>query len=118
MRNPCNSIQVQVQEQQTLNKNLRDFHDNIDNMCVTNCKKKIEGILVRQEQSTNVQLSSVRILNFLLNDMLDYAQLSSGQFRKFINKFNLVDSVTEIMNVMSYKAQELRVNMNMKFVNF
>lgn len=61
-------------------------------------------ILSRQVNSSSVQLSAVKILNYLVNDMLDYAQLSSGKFRKLGTEFNLVDSVNEIMNVMRFKA--------------
>ena len=52
-----------------------------------------------------VQLSAVKILNFLVNDMLDYAQLSAGQFRKANNFFNLPKSINEIVSVMTFKAQ-------------
>lgn len=34
--------------------------------------------LVEQEESTNMQMSASKILCFLINDMLDYAQLSAG----------------------------------------
>ena len=57
--------------------------------------------------STNVQLSSVKILGSLVNDMLDYAQLSVGQFRKIITNFNLKECVNEIINIMKFKADEM-----------
>lgn len=50
--------------------------------------------------------------------MLDYAQLSAGQFRKFINRFNLVDSVDEIISIMRFKADELGIILKTKFTNF
>lgn len=43
--------------------------------------------------------------------MLDYAQLSAGQFRKFYSKFNLVESVNEIKSIMQYKADELGITL-------
>ena len=49
--------------------------------------------------------------------MLDYAQLSAGQFRKNYTRFNLIESVQEIMDVMSYKAEELGINL-IKIFNF
>ena len=41
-------------------------------------KKQLEKNFVRQEESTRMHLSATKILSFLINDMLDYAQLSAG----------------------------------------
>ena len=49
--------------------------------------------------------------------MLDYAQLSAGQFRKNFARFNIIESVQEIMDVMTYKAEELGINL-IKVFNF
>ena len=78
----------------------------------------LERILERQGQSTNVQVSAVQILNFLVNDMLDYAQLSAGQFRKFMTRFDVFDTFTEVIDVMRFKADELGVKMETRFENF
>lgn len=43
--------------------------------------------------------------------MLDYAQLSAGQFRRFKSNFNLIESINEMIEVMNYKAYELGINM-------
>ena len=61
--------------------------------------------------STKVQSSAVKLLGFLVNDMLDYGQLSAGKFRKQITKFNLNETVEEIINIMKFKADELGVKM-------
>ena len=47
--------------------------------------------------------------------MLDYAQFSSGQFRKFQNKFDLEKSIDEILEVMNFKADRLGIKMVTKF---
>lgn len=73
---------------------------------------------MKREKSTTLQLSATQILNFLVNDMLDYAQLSSGQFRKFFKKFNLIDSVKDIVNIMKYKADEFGIDIRLDFNNF
>lgn len=44
--------------------------------------------------------------------MLDYAQLSNGEFRKFYTNFNLRSSVTEIIDIMSFKAHQLGIRIN------
>ena len=50
--------------------------------------------------------------------MLDYAQLSAGQFRKTYKRFNLFDSVTDVVNIMRFKAEELGVNIQINFDGF
>ena len=41
-------------------------------------------------------MSGEKILNFLVNDILDFAQLRNGKFRKNISNFNIKDSINEI----------------------
>ena len=47
-----------------------------------------------------MQNSGIKILSFLINDMLDFAQISAGKFRKFVQRFDVVESIKEIVNVM------------------
>ena len=54
-------------------------------------------------------MSAVKLLNFIVNDMLDYAQLSAGQFRKSYSKFDLVQAITEITDVLSFKANQIGI---------
>lgn len=92
--------------------------DDMSKKTVNKAKKKLKKILNRYEKSSNVQLTAVKLLSFLVNDMLDYAQLSAGQFRKFVKKFNLVDSVKEIVNMMKFKVDELGIELTTNFDNF
>ena len=55
---------------------------------------------MKQEDSTSMQMSAAKILGFLINDMLDYGQLSAGKFRKFYKQFNLKDSIDDILKIM------------------
>ena len=73
MRNPTNSIQVQVQEQQMLNQKLNDVIENMTRNNVRKTRKSLVSIQARSNQITNVQISAVKVLNFLVKDMLDYA---------------------------------------------
>ena len=54
-----------------------------------NAVKQLKNVLKRQEKSSNVQNSGVKILNYLINDMLDYASMSSGKFRTIDQNFEL-----------------------------
>ena len=41
--------------------------------------------------------SSVKLLDFLINDILDYAQLRSGKFRMRVTSFDLREAIEEII---------------------
>ena len=41
--------------------------------------------------------------------------MSTGQCRKIYSKFDVVDAITEIMDVMNFKASELGIKMVSKF---
>ena len=49
--------------------------------------------------------------------MLDYAQLSAGQFRKFIKQFNLYESIEDIVRIMRFKADQLGVDIEINIDN-
>ena len=44
-------------------------------------------------------MSSTKILNYLVNDLLDFAQMRAGKFRKNCQNFDLEDAVEEIFMV-------------------
>ena len=54
--------------------------------------------------------SATKILGNLINDMLDYAHLSAGQFKKQMKKFDLVQSVFETIKVLRLKGDELGIH--------
>ena len=45
-------------------------------------KEELKVIHAGNEETSKVQRSSSKILCFLVNDILDYAQLKQGKFRK------------------------------------
>lgn len=63
-------------------------------------------------------MSSAKILNFLVNDILDYAQISAGKFRKQYLQFNLKECVDEIVLILQFKADQLGVNVECSFTGF
>ena len=55
---------------------------------------------------------------FLVNDILDFAQLKSGMFRKNCKKFNLEDAINEVILVQKMKAEYLGVKLYCVFEGF
>ena len=46
-----------------------------------------------------VQQSSASLMNFLVQDLLDFAQIKAGKFRKNIKEFNIRDAIEEVMSI-------------------
>jgi len=46
-----------------------------------------------------VQESSASLMTFLIQDLLDYAQIKAGKFRKNIKEFNVREAIEEVMSI-------------------
>ena len=46
-----------------------------------------------------VQESSANFMDFIIHDLLDFAQIKSGKFRKSIELFSIREAVEETMNI-------------------
>jgi hypothetical protein len=55
--------------------------------------------MVKLKKGLKVQESSASIMGFIVQDLLDYAQIKSNNFRKNITSFNIIDSVEKVMCV-------------------
>ena len=87
----------------------KDILNNLTVGTWRSCKKQLKKNFQKHEDSTEMQLSATKILTFLINDMLDYAQLSAGQFRKFSKEFDFIKSVDDVAKIMRLKADELKI---------
>jgi signal transduction histidine kinase len=84
-------------------------------------KKMIKALRnLRQEQmeSVMVQSSSTKILTFLVNDMLDFAQLRSGKFRKDLFNFDVREAIAEIVSIQMQKAEFCGINLSFDVIGF
>lgn len=104
MRNPTNSMLAQVNEQKLLNRKLKETINFVNQESNLKIKESLSRINNRQTNSTNIQFTAVKLLNFIINDMLDYAQLNAGKFRKQLVRFDLVESISEVLDIMKFKA--------------
>ena len=64
----------------------------------------MDDLLARMKESCNIQMSSERMLCFLVNDMLDFAQMKAGKFRKAYESFKLKKSVSDVLMILKFKA--------------
>ena len=48
-------------------------------------------------------------MSFLIQDLLDYAQIKAGKFRKNIRQFNIKDAIEEVMCVQRLNAKQNKI---------
>jgi signal transduction histidine kinase len=57
-------------------------------------------------------------LSFLVNDMLDFAQMRSGKFRKDLSTFDIRVAIEEIVNIQILKAEHIGLRLTSIMLNF
>jgi len=50
-------------------------------------------------------------MSFLVDDLLDFAQLNSGKFRKVLSNFDLKEAVEEVISIQKDKANMMGVEL-------
>ncbi len=49
--------------------------------------------------STKIQESSANIMNFLVDDLLDFSQINAGKFRSVVSTFNVKEAIEEVLAI-------------------
>ena len=49
------------------------------------------------DEGMKVQESSANLMSFLIQDLLDFAQIRAGKFRKNFKQFNIRDAIEQVM---------------------
>ena len=65
-----------------------------------------------------IQDDSLTMLIFIVQNMLDYAQIKSGKFRKNITKFDLRTTVQKIINMQKLQAQDKEIYLYAEYSGF
>jgi signal transduction histidine kinase len=112
LRNPLNSIIAQNVEKSSLYNNLNE----ILTKPKPDTQKCIE-IIKELQDGIKVQESSANIMSFIVQDMLDYAQIKSDKFRKVNKQFDIRESVEKVMCIQRQKAKDLGIQFTAEFVN-
>ena len=48
-------------------------------------------------------------MGFLIQDLLDYAQIKSGKFRINLKAFNILESVKKVISIQNQKAEDSEI---------
>ena len=78
----------------------------------------LQQIHVQFQDAIKVQISSTKILMFLVNDILDFAQIKANKFRKECINFNIKVGIEEIISILQYKADQNGVLISNEYLNF
>jgi signal transduction histidine kinase len=53
----------------------------------------------------------------MIQDLLDFAQISSGKFRKNISTFNIRNSIEKVMSVQKEQAKEKNIDFIVNYID-
>ena len=68
-------------------------------------KQALSEQLDKLDKSLEVQDASAQMMIFLVQDLLDYAQIKSGKFRTNISKFNICQTIQKVISIQKEQAQ-------------
>ena len=74
--------------------------------------------MIKLKEGLRVQESSAEMMTYMVQDLLDYAQIKAGKFRKIINHFDIRQAVESVMCVQRKKAGEQGLDFYATFENF
>ena len=112
LRNPLNSIVAQNLEKRKFYQDLRKISGQ---MGWSPVKNQLETIISKLEDGLFVQESSSNLMIFIIQDLLDYAQLKAGKFRKNLSQFDVRDAVEQIMQIQMKKALDQKINFHVLY---
>ena len=119
MRNPINSISALSIKQDETNDKLRILIQKLDtDLPAKTFKDELIIIYNESVETAKVQNSSSKILCLLVNDILDYAQMKQGKFRKDCTQFDVSEAINEIIQIQKLKAEFLEINLYSIFEGF
>lgn len=79
---------------------------------------RILAILDSLSEGLNILESSSEIMTFLVQDLLDYAQIKSGKFRKNLSSFNVVNTIEKCMRIQRRKAEGKGIQLFVEYPTF
>mmetsp|Transcript_11648 Transcript_11648/g.17686 ORF Transcript_11648/g.17686 Transcript_11648/m.17686 type:complete len:91 (+) Transcript_11648:1477-1749(+) len=72
---------------------------------------KIKRVEERLRAGLKVQDSSAKMMSFLVQDFLDYAQIKSGKFRVNTKPFDITETIEKVMCIQRLKAAESSIKL-------
>ena len=109
MRTPLNSIISQNLGTHFNHKQMKRIIYDIGRVAAEAKMKKLSSLVKCLEEVTHqldlglqIQDSSSKIMKSLVGDILDFAQLQNGKFRKDEQFFNIRKTIKEVISILEY----------------
>ena len=127
MRNPINSIiamNLQLRDQvDELSQILEIIASLSKNNELTNDKlmqllSKCDAVNKEMKVHAEIQLSSTKLLNFYVADLLSLSQIEKNKFRKTIEKFDVKQAVEEVISIQRDKIEFNKITLKTEFLGF
>ena len=116
IRNPTNSISCQNAAIKMLLERVDDIIKRLESTdAINNLNKIVEQfkrIHRKIGQALLINISSERLISFLIEDFLDLGLVRSGNFRSVDKTFALQQPIKEVIDILSFKAQHKSIKIN------
>ena len=56
-------------------------------------------------------------MTFMVQDLLDFAQIKAGKFRKNIREFNILEAVNKVVSIQEKQAEDKGISLFSQFKN-
>lgn len=81
-------------------------------------KQQLLSIIADLEKGHCIQDNCSSIMQFLVQDLLDYSQIKEGKFRKNYGLFNVAEAIEEVMSIQRDKALDKGIEFRAEFRGF
>ena len=112
LRNPLNAINAQNIQKKKLYEKLREIK-----VKDKKAKEAIDEVLDELEIGNGIQQSSSELMNSMIQDLLDYAQIKAGKFRRNFSVFNIREAIEQVTSIQKSKADAKGLDMPVVFEN-
>ena len=119
MRNPINSIISQNMKMGELLRLIKNLVGPDSKIPSSKIKEYVLNFTTELSECLQIQMSSTKILNFCVNDMLSLAQINQpSKFRKNFSKFDIKEAIKEVMEIQQEKADYQSIKLESFFTGF
>ena len=118
LRNPLNSIIAKNIEKSALYQKMVSLLNQFDETTKeTPGFKSCLEILDKVGEGKKIQQNSAQLMNYIIQNSVDYAQIKGNNFRQHYKDFNIRDAIEEVMSIQRQKALDKNLEFNVNFIN-
>ena len=116
LRNPLNAIIA-------LNLEKDELYSNLDSLLNSQVLKphviiqRAKIISKKLKTGQKVSKSAASLIQYMIQDLLDYSQINQGKFRKNMTNFNIIDTLKEVISIQHMKADSQGIKLEMELEN-